>query len=167
MNKKKRIFCVLVENHFGVLSNVSNLFSARGFNIHSLTVGTTDNEDVSRITIVVANEDEQTLNQIEKQLNKLIDVIKVVNLSGKDEVTAEHMMVKIKISEGNRSDVIQLITIYKAHIDYVNTKTILVSMVGNSRKIDDFLKLMSHYGIKEVVRSGIIAMSKTVDVNSS
>lgn len=164
MENKKRIFAVLVENHFGVLSNVSNLFSARGFNIHSLTVGTTDNPDISRITIVVAEEDEQTLDQIEKQLNKLIDVIKVVNLSGQDEVIAEHVMAKIKINEKNRSDVIQLINIYKARIDYVNTETIMVSMVGNSKKIDSFIELMGHYGLKEVVRSGAIAMSRTVDV---
>ena len=164
MGAKQRLFSVLVENHFGVLSNVSNLFSARGINIPSLTVGTTDNKDISRMTIVVADEDDQTLDQIEKQLNKLIDVIKVVDLSGKDEVTAEHIMIKVKISEENRSDVLQLITIYEAHIDFVNTKSIMVSMVGNSRKIDDFLELMSHYGIKEVVRSGVIAMSRTINV---
>jgi acetolactate synthase-1/3 small subunit len=150
---------LLVENRHGALSRIANLFSGRGYNISSLTVAATEDETVSRMTIVVAGE-EEILEQIVKQLNKLIDVIKVIDFIDEPIVERELLLARIDTSKSNRHEIIEISDIFKASIVSVSQKSLTVEMSGSSASIDDFLSMVKPFGLKEVVRSGAIAIAK-------
>jgi acetolactate synthase-1/3 small subunit len=162
---KPHTLSVLVENRAGVLSRVTGLFSRRGFNIESLAVGTCEEPDISRITIVCIGDDAQ-IEQVMKQLNKLIDVIKVSDLTDNERVERELALIKVTAEPGTgRAEIMQLATIFRAQIVDVASKTIILAMTGDTEKIDAMEKLLRQYGIKELVRTGKIAIlrgAKTV-----
>ncbi|MCH5325022.1 MAG: acetolactate synthase small subunit [Eubacterium sp.] len=155
----KHTISVLVENHAGVLARVAGLFARRGFNIDSLAVGVTDDEKISRITIIADGSD-YTLEQIEKQLNKLIDVIKVRHFSGNELLTRELVLIKIACQPSQRAEVIALAEIVKAKISDITVNTMTLELSNTVDKIKNFEELLRPYGIKEVVRTGSIAMQK-------
>ncbi len=150
---------VLVENKSGVLARVSGLFSARGFNIDSLAVGKTEDPSVSRMTIVVKGDD-SVLEQIQKQLNKLIDVIKIC-----DYVTTPHLerdlaLIKVKANKNNRSELLQIIDIFRAKIVDVADDSLIVEVTGDEEKIAALISMVSTFGICEMSRTGIVAMAR-------
>lgn len=149
----------LVENRPGVLARVAGLFARRGFNIESLAVSITEDPSVSRMTIVVGGDD-AVLEQITKQLNKLIDVIKVVDYKGIPIVERELALIKVSAEPGVRSEIMQIVDIFRAKIIDVSDKTFTVEVTGSVEKIDAIEKLLEGYGIKEVVRTGRIAMMR-------
>lgn len=155
----KYILSLLVENQAGVLSKVVALFSRRGFNIHSLAVGVTQDETVSRITIEVSG-DEATVEQISKQLNKLIDVIKIKTLKGDEAVKRGLVLVKIKTGAKNRSEVVQIADIFRANIVDVSQTTVTAEITGSDSKIDAFLEILEPFGIEEIARTGMIALER-------
>ncbi|MEM0266064.1 MAG: acetolactate synthase small subunit [Archaeoglobaceae archaeon] len=147
---------VLVENKPGVLARVSSLFRRRGFNIESLSVGVTENEDISRMTIVV-NGDEKVLEQVVKQLNKLIEVIKVSDVT-KDSVERELCLVRVNAPPEKRGEIVELTNIFRARIVDVAKDSFIIEITGDEDKINAFIDLMRNYGIKEVARTGKVAM---------
>lgn len=153
------ILSVLVENHAGVLSKVTALFSRRGFNIHSLAVGVTRDETVSRITIEVSG-DENIVEQVSKQLNKLVDVIKIKALKDNESVRRGLVLVKVRTSSKNRSEIIQITDIFRAKIVDVSQTTVTAEMTGNDNKIEAFLDIMEPFGIEEIVRTGMVALER-------
>ncbi len=159
--KKKNTMSVLVENRFGVLSRVSGLFSGRGYNIDSLTVTATQDPEVSKMTIVTHGS-ENVLEQINKQLHKLIDVIAVVDLSFEDFVEREVLLIKVKVDRSNRADVIQIAEIFDAKIVSVNKGEIGFEVTGRSDKIDDFIAMLKleGYEIIDLACSGIVAIAR-------
>ncbi|MBP7462404.1 MAG: acetolactate synthase small subunit [Candidatus Delongbacteria bacterium] len=164
----KHVLGILVENHPGVLSRVSGLFSRRGFNIESLAVGITEDPDVSRITIVVDGDD-YLVEQISKQLHKLIDVIKITDIH-EDAIARELTLIKVHAVPGKRQEILELIDIYHAHIVDVSRDSLVIQIADDSRKINDLIQLVKDYGIKEIVRTGIIALekgAKTITTKSS
>ena len=155
----KHTIAVLVENHFGVLSRVSGLFSGRGFNIDSLAVGQTEDPPISRMTIVV-NGNEQTLEQVKKQLNKLIEVIKVIDLTENPYVDRELLLVKVNVTPKNRAQIIEVAEILQAKTVSVGLKSISFEVVGETNHVENAISLLQPFGIKEVVRTGQIAIAK-------
>lgn len=152
----KHILGVLVENHAGVLSKVAGLFSRRGFNIDSLAVGITDDPNISRITIVVDG-DEYIIEQVTKQLNKLIDVIKVVDI-GDDSIHRELALIKVSFSSGKRNDLIEIINIFGAKMADINKNVMTIEISEENKKINALVDLLKDFGIKEIVRTGLIAL---------
>lgn len=155
----RHVLSVLVENQSGVLSRVSGLFSRRGYNIDSLSVGETEDPKVSRMTIVVQG-DSYILEQIKKQLNKLIDVIKIVEMNTQQSVFRELALIKINTTMENRASVIEIVSIFRANIVDVANDTLTVEMTGDESKIDAFINLMQSYGIAEIVRTGLTAIER-------
>ncbi len=151
---------VLVENHSGALSRISGLFSSRGYNISSLTVAETDDVTVSRMTIVVSG-DEEILEQIVKQLNRLIDVIKVIDFRTEEVIEREMLLAVVDTSKSNRHEIIELGSIFGAKIASVAPSSITVEMTGTRAHINDFITMVKPYGIKEIVRSGAIALAQS------
>ncbi|HUK38536.1 MAG TPA: acetolactate synthase small subunit [Methanomicrobiales archaeon] len=162
---KAHTLAVLVENKPGVLSRVSGLFTRRGFNIESLAVGTCEEPDMSRMTIVVKGDDAQ-VEQVIKQLNKLIDVVKVSDITENETVDRELALIKVTAEAGStRAEVMQIADIFRAQIVDVGAKTVVLEVTGGSSKIDALENLLGQYGVKELVRTGKIAMlrgAKTV-----
>ena len=150
---------VLVENEFGVLSRVSGLFSGRGFNIESLSVAETQDPSVSRMTIVTSGND-QIVEQILKQLNKLISVIKVVDLTGAETVDRELVLVKVNADPETKAEVLRLVDIFRAKIVDVAPRCYTVEMTGDEAKVKAFLQLLRPVGIKEVVRTGLVSIAR-------
>ncbi len=150
---------VLVENEFGVLSRVSGLFSGRGFNIESLSVAETVDPSVSRMTIVTTGND-QIVEQILKQLNKLISVIKVVDLTGAETVDRELVLVKVNADPETKAEVLRLVDIFRAKIVDVAPRCYTVEMTGDEAKVKAFLQLLRPVGIKEVVRTGLVSIAR-------
>lgn len=155
----QHIISALVENKFGILAKISGLFSARGFNIDSLAVGETHDPTISRMTIVVTGED-RIIEQVMKQLSKLIDVIKVTDLSEESHVERELMMMKASHTKSNRSEIIQLVEIFKAKIIDYGPKTMTILIVGTSEKLEAFMDTIRPFGIKETARTGRIALTR-------
>ncbi len=155
----KKIISVLVENHFGILTHVAGLFSARGFNIDSLAVGETEDPTISRMTIV-AEGDEKTLEQVKKQLNRLIDVIKVIDLTEEDFLDRELVLAKVRIDDKNRSEILQIADTFQAKIDDTKKETVVIEVTGDEDKIKSFIKKMKPFGLIEIVRTGRIAMGR-------
>ncbi len=154
----KFIITVLVENKFGVLARVAGLFSARGFNIDSLAVGETEDADVSRMTIVV-EADEKILEQVKKQLNKLIDVIKVHDLTGGEYLDRELLLIKVKAeSTEKREKIVQIVDSTGAEIIDMGKNHLTIEETGNEHKIKTLIELLRPYGIIEIVRGGKIAL---------
>jgi len=154
----RHIISVLVENSSGVLSRIAGLFSRRAYNIESLTVGTTDDESISRMTITVFG-DRNTLEQIKKQLNKLIEVIKIIELKPEKSVCRELMIIRVN-SVGIRSDIMEVANIFRANIIDVATDNLVLELTGDKSKIDAFLELVEPFGIQEIVRTGIAGLQR-------
>jgi acetolactate synthase-1/3 small subunit len=148
---------VLVANKPGVLTHVSGLFSRRGYNIDSLTVGVTENPDISRMTIVVHG-DEHVIEQVTKQLNKLIDIIKVVDISPQESVDRELALLKVNADPASRAEIIEIVNIFRAKIVDVSAKSLIVEVTGSTDKINALEELMRPFGIKEMVRTGKVAL---------
>lgn len=155
----KHVITVLCENRAGVLSHIAGLFSSRGFNIDSLAVGETHDPAISRMTIVT-EADERILEQIIKQLRKLIDVIKVSDLTGEDFVDRELVLVKVEAKPEKRPDVIEIAGIFRAQIVDVGRDSLTVQVSGSQNKIEAIVELLSAFGISEMVRTGRIAMKR-------
>ena len=151
---------VLVENKFGVLARIAGLFSGRGFNIDSLTVGPTHDQTLSKMTIVTTGDDD-VLEQIDKQLNKLVDVLKVTDLTGSGFVARELMMIKVKSDGESRGKIIQIASVFKANIIHVEHDVLIVEVTGRSEKIDAFIELMAKFGIVELARTGRVALARS------
>ena len=156
----KHTISVLVRNSPGVLAKISGLFSRRGYNIESLAVGPTEIEGISRMTIVI-NGDDQVLEQIKKQLNKLIDTIKVVDLERDNEVSREMALIKVQVeSTQQRSEVIQIVDVFRAKILDISEQILTIEITGRHEKVDAMIELLSSFGIKEVARTGVVALSR-------
>lgn len=156
----KHTFSVLVENKFGVLARVAGLFAARGFNIDSLAVSSTNDPSISHMTIMVDAPDERILEQIKKQLNKLVDTIRVQDLTGEDFIDRELVLVKIVVSSQIRPQILEIAQTLEAKIDEAATDTLTLEVVGDQNKIHTLLQLLETFEIKEIVRTGRIAMSR-------
>jgi acetolactate synthase-1/3 small subunit len=154
-----RTLSVLVENKFGVLARIATLFAARGYNIDSLAVGETEDPAVSRMTIV-ATGNEVILEQVEKQLNKLIDVIKVSNFVEDAHLERDLALIKVKADKAARSEIFQIVDIFRAKIVDVSADSLIVEITGGEEKIKALEMLLRPFGIKEMVRTGIIAMAR-------
>jgi acetolactate synthase-1/3 small subunit len=155
----KHTISVLVENKFGVLARISGLFSARGYNIDSLAVGTTEEPDVSRMTIVVKG-DEAVLEQVTKQLNKLPDVLKVKDFLNAEYIERDLILIKVSADKKVRPEIIEIVSIFRAKIVDVGNSSMTVEMTGDEDKIEAFIKLLEPYKIKEVARTGVIALER-------
>jgi acetolactate synthase-1/3 small subunit len=150
---------VLVENKPGVLTRIAALFSRRGFNIDSLAVGPTEHSDVSRMTIVV-NVAETPLEQVTKQLNKLIEVLKIVELDGTSSVNRELLLVKLQADADSRGQVLDVVQLFSADVVDVAPDAVTVQLVGSSQRLADFLKVVEPFGIRELVQSGMVAIGR-------
>ncbi|MEE9515260.1 MAG: acetolactate synthase small subunit [Candidatus Brocadiales bacterium] len=153
----KHTITAIVENKVGVLVRIAGLFSSRGFNIDSLNVGTTENPELSRLTLVV-NGDAAVLEQVRKQLGKVIDVIKVTDITDKPYVERDLMLVKINVPPGKRGEVLEVVNIFRGKIVDVGPKDMIVELSGTEDKVEAMLELLRPYGIKETARTGQIAM---------
>ncbi len=158
----KHTISILVENHAGVLSRISGLFSRRGFNIDSLAVGETDDPQTSRVTIV-ADGDEHTVEQLEKQLNKLIDTIKVKTLKPHELLSRELQLIKISANPQQRSEILTICEIMGAKIIDISPNTMTLEISDTLVHLNRFQELIRPYGIKEIVRTGVIAIQKGAD----
>jgi len=154
-----QILSVLVENHAGVLARVANLFARRGFNIESLAVGTTQNPEISRITVSVCADDEQ-ITQIVKQLHKLPIVLKVKKLERDAHFTRELVFIKVTCDDVTRTSVLQIVDIFRGHIVDVSPTTATIEISGNEDKIVALTELLTPFGILEMVRTGLIAIER-------
>jgi acetolactate synthase I/III small subunit len=159
MEDRKHTISVMVENKFGVLARIAGLFSGRGYNIESLTVNHTNNDNVSKMTIVTRG-DEAILEQIEKQLKKLVDVIKVTELTGEEFVERELALVKVKALPKNRAEIIQIVEIFGGKIAIVNKNELGVEISGPGAALDNFLSLIADFGVIEVARTGCVAVAR-------
>lgn len=160
MTEQTHVISVLVENRFGVLSHVAGLFSSRGFNIDSLTVGETHDPTISRMTIVVKGDD-RILEQVNKQLNKLIDVVKVQDLTVEEKyIERELILIKVNTTKENRGEIIEIVEIFKAEIVDIGMKHLTIEKADIREKILDLIEILRPYGIKEIARTGIIALGK-------
>jgi acetolactate synthase-1/3 small subunit len=155
----KHTLSVLVENKPGVLARVAGLFARRGFNIDSLAVGVTENPDMSRMTVVVDVE-EHSLEQVYKQLNKLINVIKVVDLPDDNSVQRELVLVKVKANARTRAEIIEMVDIFRGKIVDVGKDTVSIEVTGTGSKIGALEDLLKPYGIVELVRTGMVALNR-------
>lgn len=153
----KHTLSVLVKNKPGVLARVSGLFSRRGYNIDSLSVGITQNPDLSRMTIVVTGDD-HVVEQVVKQLNKLIDVTKVLDLKEDESVNRELALIKVEVEPKTRSEIMQIATIFRARIVDVGARTLVIEITGDSHKIDAMEQLLRRFGIKEMMRTGRVSI---------
>ncbi|MGE5663138.1 MAG: acetolactate synthase small subunit [Deltaproteobacteria bacterium] len=150
---------VMVENEFGVLSRVSGLFSGRGFNIESLSVAETLDPSVSRMTIVTSGND-QIIEQILKQLNKLISVIKVVDLTGAETVDRELVLIKVNAEAETKAEVLRLVDIFRAQVVDVAPRAYTIEMTGDEEKVNALVQLLKPIGIREVVRTGLVSIAR-------
>lgn len=154
---RKHTLAVIVENRPGVLTRVTTLFRRRGYNIESLAVGETENPSISRITIVVMG-DEKILEQVTKQLYKLVDVIKIVDITDKRSVERELVMIKVRADVNVRAEIVQIVDIFRARIVDIGKTSLIIEVTGDSGKIDAIVESLKPFGIIELVRTGIVAM---------
>ncbi len=155
----KHTISVLVENEFGVLSRISSLFSGRGFNIESLSVAPTLDPETSRMTIVTRGDD-RIIEQITKQLNKLISTIKVVDFTGGDFIERELALIKVATEAETRAEALRIVDIFRAKVIDVTPKSYTIEITGSPKKVDGILELLRPMGIKEVVRSGPVVIGR-------
>ena len=153
------VLCLLVEDKPGLLTRVAGLFARRGFNIESLAVGVTEVPGLSRITVVV-DVDELPLEQVTKQLNKLINVIKIVELDQASSVQREHMLVKVRADNQTRSSVLEVVSLFRAHIVDYAADALVGEVTGDQGKVDAFLRALEPFGIKELAQSGLLAIRR-------
>ncbi len=155
----RHVLSLLVEDKPGLLTRVAGLFARRGFNIDSLAVGPTELAGLSRITVVV-NEDDVQIEQITKQLNKLVNVIKIVELEDSQSVQREHMLIKVRVDHQTRSHVLEAVNLFRARVVDVVTDALVIEVTGDTGKIQAFLRVLEQYGIKEIAQSGLIAVGR-------
>lgn len=153
----RQSFAVLVENKPGVMARVSNLFRRRGFNIESISVGVTNDPKISRMTLVVEG-DERRLEQVKKQLNKLIETIKVIDIPPDNCVERELALIKVSVGPEQRSEVIQIADVFRARIVDLSQDSLIIEVTGDGDKIDAMVKLLEKFGIEEIARTGKAAM---------
>jgi acetolactate synthase-1/3 small subunit len=150
---------LLVENHQGVLSRISGLFSGRGYNLESFTSGITTDPSITRITLV-CNGDEQIIDQIKKQLDKLIDIIEVVDLTEEPTIDRELALIKISARPGERGEIFQVVDVFQAKVTDVGSDSMVIEITGLPERIDDLLALLKDYEILELARSGLVSMEQ-------
>jgi acetolactate synthase-1/3 small subunit len=155
----KRILAVLVENHPGVLTRVAGMIRRRGYNIESLAVGVTDNPDISRMTLVVDGDDSQ-LQQVSKQLSKLIEVIQVIDLDTSNSVARELALIKVKSDPVLRPQILQLTGVFRANVVDVSRDALTIEVTGTHDKVEALISLAREFGVQEVVRTGVIALGR-------
>ena len=155
----RHVIFAIVENKAGVLAHIAGLFSSRGFNIDSLTVGRTENPDQSRMTIVVEGDD-TILEQVRKQLGKVIDVLKVNDFSGKDIVERDLVLVKVNSPTARRHEVIGFVEVFRGKVVDITHGDMIIELSGPEAKIEAFTEIMRPFGIKELVRTGVVAMAR-------
>lgn len=155
----KHTLSVLVENKPGVLTRVAGLFARRGFNIDSLAVGPTEHDDISRMTIVV-NVEDLPLEQVTKQLNKLVNVIKIVELDPDSSVQRELLLVKVRADAESRSQVLETVQLFRAKVVDVSPEAVTVEATGTADKLEALIRVLAPYGIKELVQSGMVAVGR-------
>ncbi|HIE32236.1 MAG TPA: acetolactate synthase small subunit [Methanosarcinales archaeon] len=157
----RHTLAVLVDNKPGVLARVAGLFSRRGFNIESLAVGTTEDPEISRMTIVVRGDD-RVLAQVTSQLGKLIDVISVSDLPSSESVERELVLIKVSAGATTRSEIMQIVDIFRAKIIDVGTETLIIEVTGDEGKVGAIEGMLKRFGIRELVRTGMVAMNRNV-----
>ena len=157
---KRYILVVLVENKSGVLNRVASLFRRRRFNIESLTVGHTEKKDISRMTIVM-NGDSAKMEQVKKQLYKIIEVLKIIELDEKEAIVRELALIKVHATKANRPEIMQIVDIYEAKIADVSLDALTIEICTKPATLDSFITLMHNFGIKELVRTGMGAMQRS------
>lgn len=155
----RHVLSMLVENKPGLLTRVAGLFARRSFNIESLAVGPTEVEGLSRITVVV-DQEELPLEQVTKQLNKLVNVIKIVELDTETSVQREHMLIKVRVDNQVRSHVLEAVNLFRARVVDVVPDAFVIEITGDSGKVQAFLRVIEPYGIKEIAQSGLIALGR-------
>jgi acetolactate synthase-1/3 small subunit len=153
------VLSLLVEDKPGLLTRVAGLFARRGFNIESLAVGKSEIEGLSRITVVVDVE-QLPLEQVTKQLNKLVNVIKIVELDPATAVTREHLLIKVRVDNTTRSQILEAVTLFRARVVDVATDALVIEATGDSGKIQALLRILEPYGIKEIAQSGLLAIGR-------
>jgi acetolactate synthase-1/3 small subunit len=156
---KKHTISVLVENKFGALNRIVGLFSARGYNIDSISVGTSEDDSVARVTIVSKGDDD-VIEQIIKQLNKIIDVIKVVDLTYDSFVERELVLIKVSANRNTRPELMQISEIFRTKIVDISPKSLTIEATGGEQKVQALIKMLSPFGIKEIARTGRIALKR-------
>ena len=157
--QQQHVLTVLVENHAGVLARVSGLFARRGYNIESLTVSVAEDPNISRMTIVVGG-DHLVLEQITKQLHKLIEVLRVVDYTEIPAVERELALIKVSAEPRDRAEIMQIVEVFRGRIIDMSEKTFVIEVTGSTEKLDKIRELLSAYGIREMVRTGLIAMAR-------
>lgn len=155
----RHVICLLVENKVGVLARITGLISGRGFNIDSLAVGETENPALSRMTIVVRGDD-AILEQVRKQLGKIIDIIKVIDFTSEEFVERDLMLLKVNVPAGKRGEIIEIVEIFRAKIIDVSPRDLVIELAGVEDKLQAMVNLLRPYGIKELVRTGSIAIGR-------
>ncbi|MBJ7433720.1 MAG: acetolactate synthase small subunit [Actinomycetota bacterium] len=155
----QHVLSLLVEDKPGLLTRVAGLFARRGYNIHSLAVGTTEVDGLSRITLVIDVAD-SPLEQVTKQLNKLINVLKIVELEPGQSVQREHMLVKVRIDQNTRSQILEAVNLFRARVVDVAPDSLVIEVTGDTQKIEALLKVLDPFGIKEIAQSGLLAMGR-------
>lgn len=155
----RHVLSLLVEDKPGILTRVAGLFARRGFNIDSLAVGPTEVEGFSRIT-VVADQDPLILEQLTKQLNKLVNLVKIVELEKAQSVQREHMLIKVRVDNHSRSHVLEAVNLFRAHVVDVSSEALVIEITGDSGKVNAFLRMLEPYGVKEIAQSGLIAIGR-------
>jgi acetolactate synthase I/III small subunit len=158
-HSKQHTISMTVENHFGTLNRIAGLFAAKGYNIDSLTVGPTEDEAVSRMTIVTSGDD-QIIEQILKQLHKLIDTIKVVDLTDETFVDRELALVKVQSTPTSRMEIMQISEIFRTKVVDVSSKTLTIEATGSQLKVDAIINMLKPFGIKELARTGRVAIKR-------
>ena len=156
---RKHTISILVENKFGALNRIVGLFSARGYNIDSISVGTSEDDSVARVTIVSKGDDD-VIEQIIKQLNKLVDVTKVVDLTYDSFVERELVIVKVAANRNTRPELMQISEIFRSKIIDISQKSLTIEATGSEQKVDALIKMLSPFGIKEIARTGRVALKR-------
>ncbi|NQU76270.1 MAG: acetolactate synthase small subunit [Planctomycetes bacterium] len=156
---EKHVISALVQNQPGVLAHVAGMFSARGFNIDSLVAGRTEDPRLSRMTIVVVG-DQRTLEQVRKQLAKVVEVVKVRDFQDVDFVERDLMLIRISACQDKRSEVVELVNLFRGRVVDVATESLLVELAGTESKLEAFIELVKPYGIQELARTGVIAVPR-------
>lgn len=160
----QHIISVLCENQFGAFNRIVTMFSGKGFNVHSMSIGETENPEVSRMTIVTEGDD-KIIEQVVKQLNRLIDTIKIIDLTNQAIVQRELALISVFYQKGNRSEIIDICEIFRGNIVDINNKTLMVEVTGPPDKIDAVINVLMPYGIKEIARSGNVVMKRGEQIN--
>ena len=151
---------LLAEDTPGVLSHIVSLISRRSFNINTLSVGYTEEKNVTRMSFVLTADNENEVEQVMKQINKLINVIKIINLTHIDSINRELVMIKVKANPANRNDIVNIVNIFRAKIVDVNRETLVIEATGSKTKVDAICEMLEDYGIIEIARTGTLAMSR-------